>query len=218
MKKILIAGASGMVGGHLLEEALASDRVAKVISLVRKAGDKRHPKLQERLIEDFSDYSNSAEIFKDVDAAYFCIGVYTGKVPDDQFKVITVDYAVAFAQALQENSPKAKFCLLSGQGADRTEKSRMSFAKYKGMAENQISELGLIFFSFRPAYIYPSVARKEPNLMYTISRWLYPLIKLLGKNASIPSADLAKAMFQVGLDGADKPILENRDILKVLKA
>ena len=54
--------------------------------------------------------------------------------------------------------------------------------------------------------------------MYTISRWLYPLIKLLGKNASIPSADLAKAMFQVGLDGADKPILENRDILKVLKA
>ena len=58
MKKVLIAGASGMVGGHLLEEALASKRVTKVISLVRKASDKRHPKLQERLVEDFSDYSN----------------------------------------------------------------------------------------------------------------------------------------------------------------
>ena len=218
MKKVLIAGASGMVGGHLLEEALASKRVTKVVSLVRKASDKRHPKLQERLVEDFADYSNSPELFKDVDAAFFCVGVYTGPVTAEQFKVITVDYAVAFAEALHANSPRVKFCLLSGQGADRSEKSRLSFAKYKGMAENSIAKMGLNFYSFRPAYIYPVVARKEPNLMYRISRALYPLFKLFGEGASIPSTDLAKAMFLVGMEGTEKEILENRDIHAILKS
>jgi uncharacterized protein YbjT (DUF2867 family) len=218
MKKVLIAGASGMIGGHLLEEALTSSRVTKVISLVRKASDKRHPKLQERLVEDFSDYSNTPELFKDVDAAYFCIGVYTGQVPDAQFKIITVDYAVAFAQALKANSPRVKFCLLSGQGADRSLKSRVPFAKYKGMAESSIAEMGLNFYAFRPAYIYPVVPRKEPNLMYRISRALYPILKFFGEGASIPSTDLAKAMFMVGMDGTKKEILENKDIHAILKS
>ena len=215
MKNIIIAGATGMVGSLVLKHCLSSAEINQVISLVRKKTNNNHPKLKEVVITNFEDYTTQTNLFQNIDAAYFCIGVYTGQVPDDVFKKITVDYAVAFAESLKTNSPQATLCLLSGAGADRTEKSRVSFAKYKGMAENQISKMGLLgFYTFRPGYIYPVEKRVEPNLMYSVSRALYPLLKILmGKNSSIKSTELAAAMFNVGSNGAKQEILENRDIL-----
>lgn len=211
--KVIIAGSSGMVGGLILEQCLQSDKITQVISLVRKQSSvPQNKKLQEVVIQDFENYSSQTSLFQDVTAAYFCIGVYTGKESDEQFQKITVNYAVAFAKALKENSPNATLCLLSGAGADRTEKSNAAFARYKGMAENQISELGLKFHAFRPGYIYPVTPRNEPNLMYKISRAIYPILKLFGNGISITSVELANAMFYTGLYGASKEILENRDI------
>ncbi len=216
MKTVLITGASGMVGNLILKECLSSNDIEKVISLVRRNSNLSHPKLQEEVIADFSDYSGHQALFKNVDAAFFCIGVYTGQVPDQEFKTITVDYAVSFAETLKVNNTNGNLCLLSGAGADRSEKSKTAFARYKGIAENRISQLGLNFYTFRPGYIYPVTPRNEPNQMYRISRALYPLIRLLGKNASIKSTELALAMFKVGLEGAEKEILENKDILNIL--
>lgn len=216
MKKALIAGGTGMVGQLILKNCLESSEIKEVVSLVRKPTDQQHEKLNEVVVKDFNNYSEHVSHFQNVDMAFFCIGVYTGQVPDDQFKVITVDYSVAMAKALKANSPDVTFCLLSGQGADRTEKSRVSFAKYKGMSENQIAALDLgAFHTFRPGYIYPVTPRKEPNLMYTVSRKLYWLVKLFGKNTSIKSTELAEGMFRVGLKGTEKEVLENRDILNL---
>ena len=214
MNRILIAGSTGMIGKLIVEQGIKSDQVGEIVTLVRKPSSNILPdkKVKEVVISDFEDYTNTAKVFQDIDAAFFCIGVYTGQVADELFRKITVDYALAFAKQLKERSPKATFCLLSGQGADRTEKSRTAFARYKGMAENQIDELGLIFYTFRPGYIYPVEKRKEPNLMYRIIRWGYPMLKLMGENVSIKSTELAAAMLHVGLNGADKQILENRDI------
>lgn len=206
-----------MVGRLVLENCLKSDRIAEVVSLVRRPSGQKHAKLTEVKIQNFEDYSQHEFLFKDTSAAFFCIGVYTGQVPDDLFKKITVDYTVEFAKALEKNSPRATMCLLSGAGADRTEKSKASFARYKGMAENRVMNLNLKFYSFRPGYIYPVEPRKEPNFAYKIGRALYPLIKVLGKKYSVQSAELANAMFNVGLDGADRQILENQDILRYLK-
>lgn len=216
MKKILIAGASGMIGNLILEQSLSSPEIGEVISLVRKKINNQHSKLIEIIISDFMDYSEQADVFQNLDSAFFCIGVYTGQVPDKKFKKITVDYAVAFAKAVKINSANARLCFLSGAGADRSEKSRASFAKYKGMAENSISELGLSFHAFRPGYIYPVTPRKEPNLMYRISRALYPLIRLVGPNSSIKSTELAAAMFNIGMNGTHSEILENKAILKFI--
>lgn len=216
MKNIIIAGASGMVGGLILETALASPEISRVTSLVRRSSKQEHPKLKEVIISDFADYSKQADLFRNIDAGFFCIGVYTGQVPDDVFRTITVDYAIAFADAPKTNSSHARLCFLSGQGADRSEKSSMSFAKYKGIAENRIAETGLQFHTFRPGYIYPVTPRKEPNLMYRVSRMLYPLIRLMGKNGSIKSTELAEAMFKAGIKGAESEVLENRDILNFL--
>jgi len=205
-----------MVGSVVLNHCLSSSGIEQVTSLTRKISGNNHPKLSEVLIRNFSDYSEQVELFKGIDMAFFCIGVYTGQVANNKFKEITVDYAVAFAKKIKENSPNATLCLLSGAGADRTEKSRVSFALYKGMAENQISVLGLNFHVFRPGYIYPVVARKEPNFMYKLSRFLYPVFKMIGKKYSIKSTELGLAMFNVGMNGAGKEILENEDILEYL--
>ncbi len=216
-KRILITGASGMTGSDILQKALLSTEISEVISLVRKKSNTQDKKLKEVIVKDFSDYSLYKPFFEKIDSAYFCIGVYTGQVPDTQFKNITVNYAIAFAKQLKVNSPTARFCFLSGAGADRTEKSKTAFALYKGIAENGIIETGLEYYNFRPGYIYPSTPRKEPNLMYKIMRGFYPFIKIFGTKYSITSTNLAKAMFLIGLLGTDKKILENRDIVNFVK-
>ena len=214
--KILIAGSTGMIGKLILEHCLNSIEVNEVRSLVRKPTVTKHSKLKEIVIENFEDYSKHVDLFKNIDTAFFCIGLYTGQVPDAKFKLITVNYAVEFAFALKRESPKSTLCLLSGMGADRTEKSRTSFARYKGMAENRISLLNLKFHAFRPGYIYPVEQRKEPNIGYQFFRFIYPITKYFGKGASIKSSELALAMFKVGLNGAETEILENREIFKYL--
>ncbi|MEO0469603.1 MAG: NAD-dependent epimerase/dehydratase family protein [Bacteroidota bacterium] len=219
MKKVLIVGATGMVGTIILRHCLESDTVASVSVISRRSLQINHPKLKEIIHDDFSDYSGLAHCFQDIDIAHFCIGVYTGQVPDAEFKKITVDYAIAFADAVKLHSSNAVLCFLSGAGADLTEKSRISFARYKGMAENYLlkrdfSEL----YIFRPAYIYPVEKRKEPNVSYRIFRSLYPLMKRIYSSSVITSEELGLAMFKAGLEGAPKSILENVEIKSSLQS
>lgn len=206
-----------MVGSIILDKCLSSSEINEVTSLVRKKSNNDHPKLKEVVVADFTDYSSHIGLFENIDCAFFCIGVYTGSVSDKLFKEITVDYPVNFAKKLKENSPGAKFCLLSGAGADRTEKNRTSFALYKGMAENQIEKLDLEFYAFRPGYIYPVQPRNEPNIMYRIMRFLYPVTRHLGSSFSIQSTDLAAIMYEIGVKGMDKKVLENKDLIHYLK-
>jgi len=216
MKNAIIVGASGMVGSIVLRECLASDQIAQVTSITRKKSGINHPKLVEIIHNNFLDYSSMAEQFKNHAAAYFCIGVYTGQVADAEFKKITVDFTKVFADALKKNSPNATFCLLSGAGADQKEKSRIAFAKYKGMAENYlISKDFEQLYILRPGYIYPVEKREEPNIAYRIYRRLYPLMNRLLPSAAITSERLGKAMFHAGISGAHKAVLENEDIKEI---
>ena len=215
-KRIIITGATGMVGGCALRICLENPDVSLVTTIGRRHTGIDDPRLREVIVDDFTDYSALADIMKNQDAALFCLGVYTGAVPDDLFRQITVDYTLAFAKALHKASPQAAFCFLSGQGADRTEQSRMAFARYKGAAEKALLAIGFPrVHIFRPGYIFPVTPRKEPNLVYTISRVLYPLMRRVYPNVGISSEDLAAAMVRVGLYGTDEnahPVLENKDI------
>ena len=216
-KRVIVTGASGMIGGIVLRHCLASGEITQVISLVRTAGTVRHPKLKEIIHRDFSNYNGLESEFTGIDIAYFCLGVYTGSVPDALFKEITVDYTHAFAEQLKVHSPGATFCFLSGAGADPNEQSRLAFARYKGMAENGLirQNFGSLTI-FRPGYIYPVEKRKEPNVGYRVFRFLYPLIRLFSSNMGIKSTELGKAIFLAGLHTPGKMILENKDILHFL--
>ena len=99
MKRVIITGTSGMIGNLILEKCLVSSEISEVIALVRKQSLQIRPKLKEVIVTDFKNYQEINSIFENVDAAFFCIGAYTGQVPDPKFKEITVDYAENFAQA-----------------------------------------------------------------------------------------------------------------------
>jgi uncharacterized protein YbjT (DUF2867 family) len=213
MKNVIIAGATGMVGGLVLQECLHNPDIHKVTIIVRRSTGIANTKLMEVIHNDFTDYASIEEHFKNQDIAYYCIGVYTGTVSRDEFRKITVDYTKAFAEVLKKHSPGATFCFLSGEGADQTETSRVTFAKDKGIAENFL--IGQNFgqtYIFRPAYIYPSTPRREPDVSYRIMRALYPIFKTIYPNGVITSDDLARAMFITGLNGGNKTIIENRNI------
>ena len=108
------------------------------------------------------------------------------------------------------------FCLLSGQGADSNETSRISFARYKGMAENALVKMGFArVHLFRPGYIYPVTPRDKPILWDRVVRPIWPVVRAVVPNIGIASDDLAKAMLLAALDGPPQhtgPVLENRDI------
>ena len=221
-KNVMITGATGMIGGLTLQFCLNDPDVARVTVIGRRTTEIEHPKLCEVLHDDFVGFASAADFFDDQDVAFYCLGAYTGAVPDDTFRRITVDYTLAFASVLYQKSPGAAFCFLSGQGADPTGKSRVAFARYKGKAENGLLATGFPrVHIFRPGYVYPVTPRREPNLMYTISRFLYPLLQRIYPNIGIPSDDLAAAMAHVGLHGNGAhgtPILENRDIRLMVKS
>jgi uncharacterized protein YbjT (DUF2867 family) len=205
-----------MVGGLALRDSLRHPDVAQVIVIGRRRTGVSDPRLTEVLHRDFTDFRGIAEVFEGRDAALFCLGAYTGAVSDGMLREITVDYTIAFAEALRAGSPEAAFCLLSGQGADPSERSRMAFARYKGAAEKALLALGFPrVHVFRPGYIYPVEPRREPNLSYRIARTLYPLLRHIHRNLGIASNELARAMVHAalyGTGGHGSPVLENLDI------
>ena len=213
---LVIVGATGMVGGYALRYALDHPAVERVTAIGRRKLGISHSKLDEVVHRDFADCSALAAALSGQDAAVFCLGTYTGAVPDAELRKITVDYTVEFARVFRGSSPNAAFSFLSGSGADPTGRSRMAFARYKGEAEKALLAAGFPrVYIFRPAYIYPVEPRKEPNLSYRLLRVIYPAFRVLFPNQVIPADDLARAMVDVAVRETGKPgglILENRDI------
>jgi uncharacterized protein YbjT (DUF2867 family) len=220
-KRLVIVGATGMVGGYALRDALENSAVGSVTSIGRRKLGISHPKLTEALHRDFADCSSLAETLSGQDAAVFCLGAYSGAVSDAEFHTITVDYAVEFARVLRGSSPGAAFSFLSGSGADPTGRSRIPFARYKGEAENALLAAGFPrVYLFRPAYIYPVEPRKEPNFSYRLLRGIYPGFRVLFPNQVIRADELARAMLgavvsETGQRGG--PVFENRDIRAMIE-
>jgi uncharacterized protein YbjT (DUF2867 family) len=221
-KRLVIVGASGMVGGYALRYALDHAAVKSVTSIGRKKLGISHPKLNQVLHQNFADCSALAETLSGQDAVIYCLGTYTGSVSDEELRVITADYTIEFARVFRNSSPNAAFSFLSGDGADPTGRSRLAFARYKGMAEKALLAAGFPHvYLFRPAYIYPVQPRKEPAFSYRLIRAVYPLFRLLFPNQVIRADDLAWAMVDVVLRqtrARQGPVLENRDIRAMVRS
>jgi uncharacterized protein YbjT (DUF2867 family) len=216
-KRLVIVGATGMVGGYALRYALDHAAVGGVTTIGRKPTGITHPKLNEVLHPDFADCSGLAGALSGQDAVIFCLGAYTGAVSDAALRRITVDYVVEFARVLRDSSPGATFAFLSGSGADPTGRSRMAFARYKGESENALTAAGFpVVYIFRPAYIYPVQPRREPTFSYRFLRAIYPVFRLLFPNQVIKADDLARTMVDAALRDVEAErqtiVLENRNI------
>jgi uncharacterized protein YbjT (DUF2867 family) len=215
-QRLVVIGATGMVGGYALRYALDRPDVEAVTAIGRRKIGMAHPKLDEVLHPDFADCSALAASLKGQDAAVFCLGTYTGVVTEAELRTITVDYTVEFARVLRSSSPNAAFSFLSGNGADPTGRSRLPYARAKGEAEKALLAAGFPrVYIFRPAYIYPVEPRKEPNFSYRLLRGIYPAFRVLFPNQVIRADDLARVMVEAAVQGTpqrDGAIFENRDI------
>jgi uncharacterized protein YbjT (DUF2867 family) len=214
--RLAIVGATGMVGGYALRYALDRPAVGTVMAIGRRTLGIQHPRLKEVLHRDFADCSALADALSGQDAAVFCLGAYTGAVPDAELRKVTADYTIEFARVLRISSPAAAFSFLSGSGADPTGQSRLAFARYKGEAEKGLLAAGFPrVYIFRPAYIYPVEPREEPNFSYRVLRPIYPAFRVLFPNQVIRADDLARAMVEavVHRTGESRAfVFENRDI------
>jgi uncharacterized protein YbjT (DUF2867 family) len=221
-KRLVIVGATGMVGGYAVRYALDSPAVKSVTSIGRKKLGILHPKLKEVLHQNFADCSALTDALSSQDAGVYCLGTYTGSVSEAELRAITADYTIEFARVFRNSSPNAAFSFLSGNGADQTGRSRLAFARYKGDAEKALLAAGFPrVYLFRPAYIYPVQPREEPNFSYRLIRAVYPVFRLLFPNQVIRADDLARAMVNVVLRETQERqglVFENRDIRAMVKS
>jgi nucleoside-diphosphate-sugar epimerase len=213
MTNVLIIGSSGMIGDTILKLCIENKEIEKITLINRKPLGITDSKVTEIIHTDFMDFVPIKNQFADQAICFYCLGVYTGQVPTQEFNKITIDYTKAFVNALKEGSPDATICFLSGQGADSSEKSSVLFAKAKGIAENYILSLKFPHtYIFRPGYIYPVEPRKEPNLLYKIFRLLYKPLSFIYPNIGLTSLQLAQKMITVSSFGSNKVVLKNSDI------
>jgi len=218
--KIIVTGATGLVGAEVVRQAILDDQIESVTAIVRKPMSIQHPKVKTILHQDFLDYSNLTEVIKNNDAILWCLGISQSQVSKEQYNVITYDYTIEAAKAVSNVNPAMTFLFLSGMGADSSEKSKTIFARVKGKAENALLKLPLKnLFIVRPGGIKP--INKNPNtaLSNKIMIPFFPIIEFLYPSMVISSVQLAKVMLHIAKNGSEKQLMENtflKDIEKEL--
>ncbi len=214
--KVILFGATGMVGQSCLLECLVDPSVTGVLAVVRESTGRKHEKFREILHPDFTDFSPIESDLAGYDACLFCLGITSAGKTEEAYRKVTKDIALAAAQTLLKKNPFMTFVFVSGAGADSTEKGKVMWARVKGEAENAL--LGMPFqdvYVVRPAFIQPmqGVVSKVKiyNFFYRILGPLFPLLKRFFPKHTISSRDLARVMIRVAREGAPKKVLESSD-------
>ena len=212
--KTILTGATGMVGEGVLHECLLHPDVESVLVINRKPCGVKHEKLSEIIHKDLSDLSSIEEQLISYNACYFCAGVSSIGKKEDEYKRITYDLTMNFANTLIKLNPDMTFCYVSGVGTDSTEEGKSMWARVKGKTENDLLKLPFkAAYMFRPGYIQPIKGLKNTYKMYKVLAPIYPLIKLLFSKYTTTLREIGLAMINVTLYGLERKILECRDIV-----
>lgn len=215
--KIILFGASGMVGQGVLRECLAAPDVDQVLVVGRSPTGVTHPRLRERLHQDFFDYASIEPALKGYDACFFCLGVSAGGMDESRYAHLTYDLTLAAAATLARLNPAMVFVYVSGAGTDSSEQGRSMWARVKGRTENALQRLPFrAVYLFRPGFIEPVQGErsKTPSyrLIYAVSRPLLPLLRRLFPRHLLSTVDMGRAMLSVVRHGAPTAVLEIPDI------
>jgi uncharacterized protein YbjT (DUF2867 family) len=215
--KIILFGATGMVGQGALRECLLSNQVESVLTVGRTLTGQTDPKLQEIAPKDLTNLSEIETQLAGYDACFFCLGISSVGTNEQDYTRITYDLTLSVARTLFKINPNMTFIYVSGSGTDSTEKGRTMWARVKGRTENDLLKLGFKgAYMFRPGYIQPLDGIKTKTALYAaIYRtvgFLYPVFKALVPNYVTTTQQVGRAMVYVAAHGAPKTHLENGDI------
>ena len=219
--KILIFGATGMVGRGVLLECLRSSDVELVVTLGRSPAASRNSvaptaKLRELVHNDLANLSPIEAELAGFDACFFTLGVSSGGMKEADYDRVTYGLTLAAAETLSRINPGMTFIYVSGAGTDSTEKGRVMWARVKGRTENALLRLPLSAYMFRPGIIQPLDGIKSKTTAYRIAYALMtPLLPFLHwalPNQILSTREIGQAMLAIAKRGNAKRILETRDI------
>lgn len=214
--KVLVFGATGMVGQGVVRECLLDPDVTLVVTVGRSLSGVSNPLLREIVHQDLANCAPIENQLAGIDACFFCLGVSSAGMNEADYERITFGFTLAAAQTLSRINPGMTFIYVSGQGTDSSEKGRTMWARVKGKTENALLRLPLKTFLFRPGFIQPmdGIKSKTPayRLIYSLSKPLMPLLRRAFPNHVLSTRDIGQAMLNVAKHGYPKPILETADI------
>ena len=217
--RILLFGATGMVGQGVLRECLLDPDVESVVSIGRATTGQQHPKLRELLHDNFLDFSAIEDQLSGFDACFFCLGVSSVGMTEEQYLRVTHGFTLAAAKVLARVSQNMTFIYVSGMGTDSSEHGRSMWARVKGKTENELLRLPFrAAYIFRPGVIVPLHGVKSKtkfyNLFYVLLAPLLPALKALSPKYVTTTEQIGRAMLKVARQGWPKPVLETADINK----
>ncbi|MDO8978600.1 MAG: NAD-dependent epimerase/dehydratase family protein [Afipia sp.] len=217
--KVIVFGATGMVGQGVLRECLRDPDVTQVLTVGRSATGQSHPKLREVVHKDFLDFSAIENVITGYDACFFCLGVSSLGMSEDDYRRITYDMTLAAARPLARLNPEMTLIYVTAASTDSTEQGRMMWARVKGKTENDLLKLPFkAAYMFRPAAIQPLHGVRSKTAWYQVFYvGLAPLLTLLHRVAPryvTTTEELGRAMLAVAKHGYPKQILEMTDIHK----
>jgi uncharacterized protein YbjT (DUF2867 family) len=214
--KIIVTGATGMAGSEVLRQAILDESIEEIIALTRRPLEIVHPKIKNVLHVDFLNYDSLADYFTTCQACIWCLGISQLQATKEQLAVITFDYTIAAAKAMFAANPNFKFIFLSGNGADRNEKSKIPFARLKGKTENtllQIAPTQIIIA--RPDAIWPKHKHTNAPFAYKLAFPFYPLVEWLAPSKIIGSETLAKALLFLAKHKTTEITFENMELRRL---
>lgn len=215
--RAIITGATGMVGEGVLLECLASPDVEQVLVINRKPGGVSHPRLREIVHADLSNIEPLAPQLAGYNACFFCLGVSSVGMDKDDYKRITYDLTLGFAQTLARISLDMTFCYVTGKHTDSTEQGSVAWARVKGATENALLRLFPNGVMFRPAAMLAVPGQKNLKLLYHMLAWIFPIGRALSPANFCTLREVAQAMIKAARSGSPKKVLEVADIVALAK-
>jgi uncharacterized protein YbjT (DUF2867 family) len=215
--KVILFGATGMVGQGVLRECLLDPGIESVLAVGRNPTREQQPKLREILHSDFTDYSDIEPQLTGYDACFFCFGVSSVGMEAERYRHLTYDVTLAAGKTLSRLNPQMLFVYVTGRGTDSTEQGRLIWARVKGKTENDLLKLPFkAAYMFRPAGIQPlHGVRSKMAWAQAIYVGAAPLLSLLTRVAPAymtTTEQVGRAMIKVARDGYPRSVLESEDI------
>jgi uncharacterized protein YbjT (DUF2867 family) len=214
--KVLVFGATGMVGQGVLRECLRAPDVDLVMTIGRSASGKHNPKLREIVHAEMDNLETLEPEISGFDACFFTLGVSSSGMKEADYERITYGLTMVAAETLSRLNPGMTFIYVSGAGTDSSERGRVMWARVKGRTENALLHLPLKAFMFRPGMIEPldGIQSKTPlyRILYKLIKLVLPLLRWALPSQVLSTRDVGQAMLNVARHGYQKPILESRDI------
>ena len=216
--KVIITGATGMVGEGVLHECLHHPAVSSILIINRKPCGVVHSKIKEIIHTDFYDLSAIESQLEGYNACFFCLGTSSVGMNKADYTKVTYTLTMNFAETLCRLNPDMTFCFVSGGSTDSSEKGRVMWARVKGKTENDLMKLPFKrVYNFRPGYMHPTRGLKNTLSYYKYISWLYPILRSMASKYVSTLSELGLAMIHSVNRGYGKQILEVKDIVVLAK-